>query len=47
MSCDVDSFLDDARALLADGRLRLGALEAWAFFPFTEHVEVLARFDRV
>jgi 23S rRNA (uracil1939-C5)-methyltransferase len=47
VSCDVDSFLDDARVLLTSSALRLGALEAWAFFPFTEHVEVLARFDRV
>ncbi len=46
VSCDVDSFVDDARALTAAARLRLVALEAWAFFPFTDHVEVLARFER-
>ncbi len=46
VSCDVDSFVDDAGALLAGGGLRLTLLEAWAFFPYTDHVEVLARFDR-
>ena len=36
----------DASALAANGHLGLAALEAWGFFPFTDHVEVLARFDR-
>ena len=45
VSCGLESFLEDARALLATGRVTLGALEAWAFLPFTDHVEVLARFD--
>lgn len=45
VSCDLDSFLDDAQALLEAGRFTLAALEAWAFFPFTDHVEVCARFD--
>ncbi len=47
VSCDLQSFLEDARALLAGGRLRLGEIEAWAFFPYTEHIEVLARFEGV
>jgi tRNA/tmRNA/rRNA uracil-C5-methylase (TrmA/RlmC/RlmD family) len=46
VSCDVDSFARDARELCAGGRLRLAALEAWAMFPHTEHVETLARFER-
>lgn len=46
LSCGLESFLADARALVAGGRLRLSLLEAFGFFPFTEHVEVLARFDR-
>jgi len=45
VSCGLDSFLDDAQALLEGGRFTLTALEAWAFFPFTDHVEVCARFD--
>ena len=46
LSCGLDSFVEDASALAAGGRLGLAALEAWGFFPFTDHVEVLARFDR-
>jgi 23S rRNA (uracil1939-C5)-methyltransferase len=47
VSCDVDSFRRDAALLGAAGRLRLTALEAWSLFPNTEHVETLARFERV
>ena len=46
VSCDLGSFARDAEALLSSGRLRLAALEAWALFPNTEHVETLARFER-
>jgi tRNA/tmRNA/rRNA uracil-C5-methylase (TrmA/RlmC/RlmD family) len=46
VSCDLASFERDAAALLAGGRLRLTALEAWSLFPNTDHVEVLARFER-
>lgn len=45
LSCDPHSFLDDARALLRAGKLRLSELIAYDLFPFTGHVEVLARFD--
>ena len=45
VSCDVASFLDDAQALLAGGALGLAELEAFAFFPYTDHVETLARFE--
>jgi len=43
LSCGLDSFLRD-EALLA-GSYRLTALDAYAMFPFTEHVETLARFE--
>lgn len=46
LSCGLPSFLDDARFLLAGGRLRLAELENYAFFPFTQESEVLARFER-
>jgi tRNA/tmRNA/rRNA uracil-C5-methylase (TrmA/RlmC/RlmD family) len=46
VSCGLDSFRRDTAALLAGGRLRLAALEAWALFPNTGHVEALARFER-
>lgn len=45
MSCSLDSFLRDARALCASG-LRLSELQVHDLFPFTDHVEILARFDR-
>jgi tRNA/tmRNA/rRNA uracil-C5-methylase (TrmA/RlmC/RlmD family) len=47
VSCDADSFRRDAAQLVGGGRLRLAALEAWSLFPNTEHVETLARFERV
>lgn len=46
LSCGLDSFLADARALLREGRCRLTRLIAYDLFPFTEHVEILACFDR-
>ncbi|HEX2882520.1 MAG TPA: hypothetical protein VHO25_23530 [Polyangiaceae bacterium] len=45
VSCGLDSFLRDAEALL-QGPYRLKQLEAYALFPFTEHVETLALFER-
>jgi len=45
VSCDVDSFLRDAGRLLEDGRTRLRELTAFALFPYTEHVEIAARFE--
>ncbi len=47
VSCGLESFLSDAAHLLCAGRLRLGALTAFNLMPFTEHVETLARFDRI
>jgi tRNA/tmRNA/rRNA uracil-C5-methylase (TrmA/RlmC/RlmD family) len=46
VSCGLDSFLNDARVLLAEGALRLTALTAYSLLPFTEHVETVARFER-
>jgi 23S rRNA (uracil1939-C5)-methyltransferase len=47
VSCGLDSFLTDCERLLAHGRLRLSALTAFNLIPFTEHVETVARFERV
>jgi 23S rRNA (uracil1939-C5)-methyltransferase len=46
VSCALDGFLAQATELLERSRLRLRALEAYALFPFTEHVETLAHFSR-
>jgi tRNA/tmRNA/rRNA uracil-C5-methylase (TrmA/RlmC/RlmD family) len=47
VSCGLDSFLEDAARLTLPGRLRLVSLAAFNLLPFTEHVETVARFDRV
>jgi tRNA/tmRNA/rRNA uracil-C5-methylase (TrmA/RlmC/RlmD family) len=47
VSCAIESFLKDTARLLSHGRLRLTALTAFNLLPFTEHVETIARFDRV
>jgi 23S rRNA (uracil1939-C5)-methyltransferase len=44
ISCGLDAFLAQAGALLERTPLRLRSLEAYALFPFTEHVETLAHF---
>jgi len=46
VSCGLDSFLAQAGALFARSPMRLQSLEAYALFPFTEHVETLAHFTR-
>jgi 23S rRNA (uracil1939-C5)-methyltransferase len=46
VSCGLTSFLNDAAALLAGGRLRLAELTAFNLMPFTEHVETVACFQR-
>ncbi len=46
VSCSLVAFLREARALLDDGRVRLAALVPFALFPFTEHVETVALFER-
>jgi tRNA/tmRNA/rRNA uracil-C5-methylase (TrmA/RlmC/RlmD family) len=47
VSCGFESFLHDAARLTSHGKLRLGALTAFNLLPFTEHVETVARFERV
>jgi 23S rRNA (uracil1939-C5)-methyltransferase len=44
VSCGLDSFLRDAEALL-QGPYHLKGLEAYALFPFTDHVETVALFE--
>ncbi len=47
VSCGLDSLVSDCARLTAPGKLRLAALSAFNLMPFTEHVETLARFERV
>jgi 23S rRNA (uracil1939-C5)-methyltransferase len=47
VGCGLSSFLNDVRLLQADGKLRLFELTAFNMMPFTDHVEVVARFQRV
>jgi tRNA/tmRNA/rRNA uracil-C5-methylase (TrmA/RlmC/RlmD family) len=47
VSCGLESFLSDTAHLISNGKLRLSALIAFNLSPFTEHVELVARFDRV
>jgi tRNA/tmRNA/rRNA uracil-C5-methylase (TrmA/RlmC/RlmD family) len=46
ISCGLESFISDT-ARLASGQLKLTALTAFNLLPYTEHVETLARFERV
>jgi 23S rRNA (uracil1939-C5)-methyltransferase len=47
ISCGLESFIKDAALLISRGRLRLAALTAFNLMPFTEHVEIAARFERI
>jgi 23S rRNA (uracil1939-C5)-methyltransferase len=47
VSCGLESFLNDTARLTSGGKLRLAALTAFNLLPFTEHVETVARFERV
>ena len=47
VSCGLESFLDDTARLVSRGKLRLAALTAYNLMPFTDHVETVARFERV
>jgi tRNA/tmRNA/rRNA uracil-C5-methylase (TrmA/RlmC/RlmD family) len=47
VSCGLESFLKDTARLTSGGRLRLVALSAFNLMPFTEHVETVARFERI
>ena len=46
VSCGLDSLERDAAALVEPGRMKLVSVEPFALFPFTEHVETLALFER-
>ena len=46
VSCDPTAFLIEARTLLQSRGLRLSALVPFALFPFTDHVETVALFER-
>jgi tRNA/tmRNA/rRNA uracil-C5-methylase (TrmA/RlmC/RlmD family) len=47
VSCGLESLLNDTARLTARGKLRLRALNAFNLMPFTEHVETVARFERI
>ncbi len=47
ISCSLESLQRDVTRLTAQGRQRLVALTAFNLMPFTEHVETVARFERV
>jgi len=47
VSCGLASLLADTARLTAPGTLKLTALTAFNLLPFTEHVETVARFERV
>jgi 23S rRNA (uracil1939-C5)-methyltransferase len=47
ISCGLESLLRDAAQLTSGGKLRLVSLTAFNLMPFTEHVETVARFERV
>ncbi len=47
VSCGLESLLRDAAQLTSHGKLRLVSLTAFNLMPFTEHVETVARFERI
>lgn len=47
LSCGLESLIRDAEALTAPGRLRAAEVQAYALFPYTDHVETLVAFERV
>ena len=47
VSCGLDSLMSDTQRLLEGGRARLTSLDAFNLMPFTDHVETVARFERV
>ncbi|MEA3196720.1 MAG: rRNA (uracil1939-C5)-methyltransferase [Gammaproteobacteria bacterium] len=46
VSCGLASFLHDAARLTSHSGLRLDSLTAFNLMPFTDHVEIVARFER-
>jgi 23S rRNA (uracil1939-C5)-methyltransferase len=47
VSCGLESLRNDAARLVSRGTLRLSALKAFNLLPFTNHVETVARFERI
>jgi 23S rRNA (uracil1939-C5)-methyltransferase len=47
LACGLDSLASDLEALTQSGTLTLTGLEAFDFFPFTQHVETLVWLDRL
>ncbi len=47
VSCGLESFLSDTERLTSQRNLKLASLTAFNLMPFTEHVETVARFERV
>jgi 23S rRNA (uracil1939-C5)-methyltransferase len=45
LACGLERLLEDLERLRAPGRLRLAGLEAFDFFPFTDHLETLVWLD--
>ncbi len=46
LSCDLEQLCRDTAALVSAGELRLDRLQPYALFPFTDHIETLAVFER-
>ena len=46
VSCALDSLREDILRLTSEGALRLTALTVFDMFPYTAHVETVARFER-
>jgi tRNA/tmRNA/rRNA uracil-C5-methylase (TrmA/RlmC/RlmD family) len=47
VSCGLASLIEQSQTLVDSRRWKMSVLEAFALFPYTEHVEALAVFDRV
>jgi 23S rRNA (uracil1939-C5)-methyltransferase len=47
VSCGLESLVEDTASLTSGGKLSLRGLTAFNLMPFTEHVESVARFERV
>jgi tRNA/tmRNA/rRNA uracil-C5-methylase (TrmA/RlmC/RlmD family) len=46
LSCGFESFERDANSLIESGQFLLRVVEPYALFPYTDHVETLALFER-
>jgi tRNA/tmRNA/rRNA uracil-C5-methylase (TrmA/RlmC/RlmD family) len=46
VSCGLESFIQDTAQLTLHGTLRLAGLAAFNLMPFTDHAEIVARFER-